>query len=132
MQLVKPVERRTEMERDMDLIRELLLKIDAEPALDGTHYYSFGPSDASGEHSQQEINYHIDLLFESGLIQGNPNSTPLPLVSKLTWQGHEFVDNIRDAGIWKSVKARVGGLPTVALSVVSQVALAEVKKRLGL
>jgi hypothetical protein len=34
------------------------------------------------------------------------------MISKLTWKGHEFVDTIRDSGIWNSVKERLKGLPS--------------------
>jgi hypothetical protein len=52
--------------------------------------------------------------------------------SKLTWKGHEFVDTIRDAGIWNKVKERLKGLPSVALSVVAEIAIAEAEKHLHL
>ena len=54
------------------------------------------------------------------------------MISKLTWEGHEFVDDIKDSGIWANTKARVEGLSGVALSVVAEIAKAEIKKRLGL
>ena len=56
----------------------------------------------------------------------------IPAISKLTWQGHEFLDNIKDPGIWGKTKKRVEGLPSVALKVVAAIAEAEVKKHLGL
>lgn len=118
------------MERNMDLIREMLLKIAADPKLDGSSRYVFDSTDNLGNYSQEELNYHVDLLLEAGFVEGNPNSTPNPMISKLTWKGHEFVDTIRDFGIWTSVKERLKGLPSVALSVVADLAIAEVKKKL--
>jgi len=132
MQLVGPVKRRPEMERNMDLIREMLLRVAAHPKLDGTHYFVFTPEDNLGDFSPEELNYHVDLLFEAGFVAGNPDSNPNPMVSKLTWKGHEFVDTIRDAGIWNNVKERLKGLPSIALSVVADVAIAEAKKHLKL
>jgi hypothetical protein len=132
MQLVGPVKRRLEVERNMDLIRDMLLKVAADPKLDGSHHYVFTPADGLGEYSQEELNYHVDLLFEAGFVAGSPDSNPNPVISKLTWKGHEFVDTIRDSGIWSSVKERLKGLPSVALSVVAEIAIAEAKKRIGL
>jgi len=120
------------MERNMDLIREMLLRVAAHPKLDGTHYFVFTPEDNLGDFSPEELNYHVDLLFEAGFVAGNPDSNPNPMVSKLTWKGHEFVDTIRDAGIWNNVKERLKGLPSIALSVVADVAIAEAKKHLKL
>ena len=119
------------MERNMDLIRELLLRIAANPRLDGTHPYTFDSADNLQGFSQEEINYHVDLLIEEGYVKGNSRGD-VPVVTQLSWQGHEFVDNIRDAGVWRSVKERISGLPSVAITVAAQLALAEVKKRLGL
>ena len=42
MQLVGAVERRRlDVERNMDLIREMLLRIAADPKLDGSHHFVF-------------------------------------------------------------------------------------------
>jgi len=119
------------MNRDMDLIRDILLTIDADPELDGTRWKNFDASDFPG-HSQQEINYHIDLLFEANYIDGYKTLDPLPAVSRLTWYGHEFLGSISDPGVWAKVKERMKGLPTVALSVVFELAKAELKKHLQL
>jgi hypothetical protein len=118
------------VERNMDLIRELLIKVAANPQLDGSSFYTFTPADIP-TFSQQELNYHVDLLFEGDYVEGNPR-TEVPMISKLTWAGHEFVDNIRDPRTWNSVKERVSGLPGAAITVVAQLALAEMKKHLGL
>jgi|SRR5438552_10707950 len=69
------------------------------------------------------------LLFEAGLVDGEPRSE-LPMISRLTWKGHEVVDSIRDAGIWANVKERIKGLPGVTIAVVTELALAELKKKL--
>jgi hypothetical protein len=83
------------MERDIDLIRELLLRIAANPKLDGRHFYVYDESDKPDGYSLADVTYHVDLLFEAGLVEGSPRSEK-PMISKFTWQGHEFVDNIRD------------------------------------
>jgi hypothetical protein len=56
----------------------------------------------------------------------------MPAVSRLTWEGHEFLDNIKDVGVWEKTKERLQGIPGVALTVVAALAEAEIKKRLGL
>jgi len=124
--------RRVAVKRDMDLIRDMLLKIEADPRMNGSHYVVFDTSDFEG-HSQEEIAYHIDLLFEVHFVEGAATlDAPAAAISKLTWKGHEFTDNIRDSGVWNDVKERIKGLPSVAITVVAELALAEVKKRLHL
>jgi len=50
----------------------------------------------------------------------------------MTWNGHEFLDDIKDTGVWESTKARIAGLPGVAIAVIAEIAKAEIKKKLGL
>jgi hypothetical protein len=127
------------VQRDMDLIRTLLLRIDADPMCDGMHWLlpdkssDLGGLDISG-HSFDEVAYHLNLLIEAGFLKGRPPIDPMsmPVLSRLTWQGHEFLDDIRDESIWTKTKERLKGLPSVALSVVMQIAEAEIKKKLGL
>ncbi|MGD0227705.1 MAG: DUF2513 domain-containing protein [Terriglobia bacterium] len=115
------------MERDMDLIRELLLQVDSNPKLDGTHYHIFNKPIEG--HSLQEVTYHVDLLFEAGYVKGTSTSD-LPMVTGLTWEGHEFLDHIRDSGVWASIKQRIKGLPGVSIALLGELGKAELMKRL--
>ena len=106
--------------------------MEKDQSLDGSHWIAFEPSqDMLSRHSQEEINYHIRLLIEAGMVKGNLGPV-FPTVSKLTWDGHEFLDNIKDSDVWSKTKERLKGLPGVALSVVGELAKAEIKKKLGL
>jgi|SRR5579863_2247659 len=119
------------MNRDMDLIRDLLFRIEADPKCDGTGWISFNkPEDLCG-HSPEEVSYHLSVLRDGGYIKANTSGST-PMVSRLTWQGHEFLDNIKDVGVWKSTKEKVKGMSGVALGVVAAIAEAEIKKRLHL
>jgi Hypothetical protein (DUF2513) len=125
--------KRTEMQRDMDLIRDVLLEIEADPELDGHHWKSFAPTDeVCQRHSTQEVGYHLRLLVEAGFVKGVVGTDDLPVVSQLTWRGHEFLDNIRDPSIWRETKERLKGLPTVAIGVMAELATAVIKKHIGL
>lgn len=121
-------ERENAVERDMDLIRDLLLMVEANPEMDGTHEFQFA-SGAFPDRSPEEVSYHLKKLIEAGFLHGNQHTA---LVSSLTWNGHEFLDNIKDPGIWGKTKKQLSGLPGVALTVVAQIAQAEIKKHLGL
>src|SRR5437870_338638 len=61
--------RRVAVKRDMDLIRDILLKAEADPKMNGSRFVVFDTSDFEG-HSQDEIAYHIDLLFEEDFVKG--------------------------------------------------------------
>jgi hypothetical protein len=91
------------MKRDMDLIRDILLEIEANddvPSLD-----------------EKDDRYlqHLLLLQEAGLIAGvavcvcdrgelYPQKINRP---RLTWQGHEFLDAARNDTIWQRTMARL-------------------------
>jgi Hypothetical protein (DUF2513) len=121
------------MKRDMDFVREILLQIESRPDLDGIHWIELDESDFPG-HTNEEIAYHIQLLVEAGLVEGTSPTYESPSVpiSRLTWPGHEFLDNIKDKGVWESVKKRIDKLPGVALAVVVEIAKEEIKRLLML
>jgi hypothetical protein len=123
------------MQRDMDLVRDLLLRIDADNEMNGQREFMFETPEELGfsGRSVEELAYHIELLIEAGFVKGQISlGMPLHVISKLTWNGHEFLDNIRDEGIWGKTKKRLSGLSSVGLSVVAEIAKAEIKKHLGL
>ena len=111
------------MERDWTLIREILLEIEKKDSpfpdrlltIDGRTGY--------------EIGYHVKLLYEGGMIDrvddrgGDGASGHLYAPGGLTWQGHNFLDDIRHNSVWKKVLDRVtavGG--KVSLPVVTTIA----------
>jgi hypothetical protein len=121
------------MTRDLDLIREILLRIEADPKFDG----SGNPVDAAilgvTDRANMEVMYQLAQLIEAGLLAGKILAPPVAIVVfKLTWQGHDYLDSIRDPDIWKKTKARIAPVASVAFGVVLEVAKAEIKKRLGL
>jgi hypothetical protein len=119
------------VQRDMDLIRDLLLSIEKDATLDGSRYVVFNDPKEFGDHTIEEITYHVDLLMEAGLVKGDVGGE-LPIVSRLTWQGHEFLADTSDSGVWANVKERTKGLPNVAIALVWELAKAELRKKLGL
>ena len=124
----------TQMKRDMDLIRDILIRIEDDPQMDGTREFYFPTAQDMGfpDRSSEEVAYNFSLLVEEGFVNGAASAFLPIIVRSLTWRGHEFLDNIKDAGIWKKTKERLKGLPNVALTVVGAIAEAEVKKHLGL
>lgn len=125
---------RAKMNRDMDFIRDILIRIEDDPQMDGTREFYFVTADEFGfpDRSSDELAYNFSLLVEAGFVEGGAGAVLPIIVRRLTWHGHEFLDSIKDAGIWEKTKERIKGLPGVALAVVAAIAEAELKKRLGL
>lgn len=120
------------MKRNMDLVRSILLKVEESgnpklrsvPAVDGS--------------TQLEVVYHVDLLTQAGLVEAtdaSSNAGRAFIEIGLTWQGHEFLENVRDPEIWRKTKAgatKVGSLSIGVLVDVAKAVVAAKLKSLGL
>src|SRR5438477_7799557 len=119
------------MQRDMELIRTILLKVEADPTFDGSVHQTDAAALGITDHSDDEVLYHLVLLIEAGLLDGKkvtagsfPPSTVAIL--RLTWQGHEFLDSVRDPDIWHKTKQRAATVTGVGLAFLWAIAKAEV------
>jgi hypothetical protein len=124
----------TAMQRNMDLVRDLLLAIEHDPQMDASRDFFISSPDQlyiSG-HSESEVTYHLGLLINAGFINGEMGGL-LPVVRGLTWEGHEFLDNIKTDTIWSKVKTQaLSQLGGVSMKMLAMLAEGEVKKHLGL
>jgi hypothetical protein len=92
------------MQRDMDLARRILQEIEKAPFDGGTVELNL-PDLAS-----ETLQYHLLLLSEAGLIHALDASSmagPAFLPTRLTWQGHEFLDASRSESLWNRAKSIV-------------------------
>jgi len=106
------------MKRDMDLVRTILMEIEKLPHDGGGHAIH-----VSG-HPADEISYHLLLLHEAGLIEGQDLSSDECVIwraKRLTYEGHEFLDAARNDAFWAKAKDKVlkntGTLTVEALKV---------------
>ncbi len=89
------------MKRDMDLVRKILLAVEADER----------PDSISG-YDSEAIKYNQALAIEAGLVEGrvlndNSNATQVPsavYIKKLTWQGHEFIDLMKKSEVWETIQ----------------------------
>ena len=99
------------MKRDMDLIREILLQVEARPTAT-----SIDLVEVPG-HEQETISYHVKLLHDAGYLEAYDLRTMGPdgfkyAPSALTDAGHDFLDAAKNDTIWSKAKAKleeVGG-----------------------
>jgi hypothetical protein len=91
------------LKRDLDLIRLILIELEGEEAVDLSKY------------TEDQINYHKALLIEARLAKGRPHyssrggehSDEIPddvYIERLTWNGHEFLDQARSGTAWERAK----------------------------
>lgn len=92
------------MTRDWNIIREILSELETKPSNKHTLKLGDFPKEKKAEYS-----YNVEILMEAGLIHGSMSQTIGPnvnnfIASRLTWQGHEFLDAIRSDTVWEKTK----------------------------
>lgn len=102
------------MKRNMDLIREILLQVEANT--DGNIVLDLP------DYQANEIGRHVELMIERGLVEGTTLSSrdgPAHeilsyVIGRMTWDGYEFLEVARDDTLWKKAKficvEKTGGL----------------------
>lgn len=96
------------MKRDMELIRKLLLYVEAHDTLPEAESINADPADLVG---------HVGLLIEAGLLagvsinrlQGGAQGVILDPWPRLSWQGQEFIAAARDLSTWEKAQEILGG-----------------------
>lgn len=118
------------MKRDMDLVRHILLKLNE-------HEHGYAPKDFSiTGYSDEQIGYHCLILGEAGLIKAlditnSGADSPSALPIRLTWDGHEFIENAQNDTIWAQAKDTVSKIGDVSFSVWASVLSQVVLRNLG-
>ncbi len=93
------------MKRDMDAIRKMVLALrDAD-----------GPVRLVEGVNEDVFKFSVPLMIEAGLAEGKVmpsgrSSSQVPaaaLLTRLTWEGHEFADSIEPADIWEKAKKHI-------------------------
>ena len=92
------------MIRDFDLIRRIMLEVQALPANSRSVTISF-----EGEYDQAVVNEHLSLLIEAELIYGKVLRTMSGIAQVttrgLTWSGHDFIKAAEKESIWLQAKS---------------------------
>jgi hypothetical protein len=119
------------MKRDMELIRALMLSIESQDGDENTDLEPAG-------YDESQIDYHLELLIEAQLVVGEVHhmmggNRPVMRIERLSWEGHEFLDNARNEPVWKEAMKTIadkGGSTTVG--VLTQLLASVAKQHFGL
>jgi hypothetical protein len=109
------------MKRDMDLVRSILLEIEArgDPELRNVPFIQ--------GYDEGVVTSHVALLLDAGLASGIDASTMDGqdyMEIGMTWAGYEFLDNVRDPEIWRTTKTGAAKLGSFSLSLIGDLAKA--------
>lgn len=90
------------MKRDLDLIRKLLIEIEAHQEPFSSRTLVIDGFDGA------EIAYHVALIEQAGFVVARPLRSSGCLaefhISALTFAGHDYLDAIRSPRVWQRVK----------------------------
>lgn len=108
------------MKRDMDLIRDILLAVEAQPP---GLFHQIGVQTA---HDQPTVLGHLRLVSEAGLLDGEMrfiSDTVLIAIHGLSNKGHDFLEAIRNETVWAQTKEKIrsvgGGMAIDSIKVVA-------------
>lgn len=152
----KPTEGNIIMKRDMDLIRSILMEIESNQQING--HFILSDADIMGTLTADRtaVQYHLRLLMDAGYIEGkdlladtskiqasdgmsnaraithlNFRETGSSItISRLTWDGHDFLDSVKDNNVWAKTKGYLKDVGGVGIDVLKDVAKAVVKDQI--
>ncbi|QIM63167.1 hypothetical protein A1D29_07665 [Pasteurellaceae bacterium Orientalotternb1] len=109
------------MKRNWDLIRKILIKLEEKADIES----ELSSEDIRG-FDRYTVAYHYNIMAQAGLITVADNSGIDEIdysALSLTWQGHEFLDKIRNDRVWNKVKRTVQSKSLdLSFDVIKQVA----------
>lgn len=127
------------MKRDMDLIRVILMDIEGNDNINGKFTISDADFGATGA-DRTALQYHLRLLMDAGYIEGKDllqsgkndprmdvhkmlveEGTPI-MITRMTWDGHDFLDTVRDSKVWEKTKEALKGVGGVGIDTIKDVA----------
>ena len=79
------------------------------------------------------IYYHIQKIAQTNLVDSVTWSDDEPEdIFSLSWEGHQYLDSIRDDSIWESVSEKIKPLKSVPLQMIVPIATEFIKQKLGI
>lgn len=115
------------MKLNHDLVRYTMLSIESSKNITGPLEDELLANLSNyGEYDRSQIAYTVMKLKEVKYITGDVrwgnNQPAIISPGNLTYEGHKFLDNIRDDGVWKDTKNILSKFSSVSLTLVSNVA----------
>jgi hypothetical protein len=121
------------MKCDMELIRELLMAIEA---VDRPDVFQ-ATLKLKVNSTREDMIYNLELMIDAGSLVAEPIKTMAGtsdfLIKRMTYGGHEFLNNARNESIWKETTGLVqqkGG--SVAIGILTQILTSVAKQHFGL
>lgn len=110
------------MKLNHDCVRDLMIYIEENVPYGSFIYVHQIKLD---QYEQVDLIYTADKLCEARYIkahrtQGLQDEFPTIKIDSLTWEGHNFLDTIRDITVWERVKEKTSVFASVSLPLIAQ------------
>jgi hypothetical protein len=86
------------------------------------------------KYSKEDIYYSSIKLVEAEFLNAlykNALADDL-IITDITWNGHDYINSIRDPKVWSKIKEKAGDLSNIAFDLVKLLAIEILKNNLGL
>lgn len=114
------------MRLNPDAVRDILIFVESD--LEFNNFFKlndFYNAKSLKEYDQDTIKYTLLKLSETNYLHSNPVVMNNDLVNfstgMLTWEGHEFLDTIRDKEVWSKTKTVANKLESVSIGILSRI-----------
>ena len=122
------------MKLDLDLMRKILLRIEEKPEVPPRTLCIEDFLDLCD--NPYVLSLHISLLNDGGFIEVMNETYVGDLkdfaIVRLTLKGYSYLDAVRNAKVWKSVKDRISSFGNVAFDIIKDLATEQIKRELNL
>lgn len=115
------------MKLNQDCVRDVMLYIE-DKAVFGDFLYldEFLSADELSKYDENTIKYTLAKLDETDYLNSSIQWTNGDIYTfntgMITWNGHKFLDTIRDNQVWSKTKSITKGFTSVSISLVENIA----------
>lgn len=99
------------MKRDMESVRELLLWMEAQDEWMFTYHHLPEMPDMNGSIA------YAQMLLSGGLLESSQQG-----VVRISWEGYEFIEKIRDPEVWRKTKEGAASVGSWSVKLLGDVA----------
>lgn len=120
------------MRRDIDLIRELLLRVESFAARAGTEFVltASEPELTIDGYTPDQVEEHLSWLIDYGYIEGAVGADLHFVVRRLSMPGCDLLDSIRNPEIWRLTKAEAEQAGGFTVDLLRDIAMAIITARI--
>lgn len=120
----------------MDLIREVLLALEAFKQRPGSISHLVGENFDIEGYDADTIEFHLSLIQEAGLLEHIDTHPARGIAfTRLSWAGYDFLDATRDKTVWEKTKQtgkQAGGFSfDLAIGIAKEIIKQNAAKLLG-